>query len=224
MKHSLTISLLFFVLTSCSPKIDLNNLLEVGETYTVYVWVKLPDGESGNSQLTIKDTSENSYFSLNEPTNVNGQGWTLLSGDYTHNNSNDLFLYVKGPPIQDGVGVDYYIDDFSFVKAGSPEVDFSISEDIVDIGAYEFQHNTDTAAVKELKKDIIIIYPNPSSQIINVTASDKIIEINIYSLAGQLLIKKRDSKNINISLLNSGIYFAEIKTIRSTQVKKIIKN
>ena len=207
-----------------SPKIDLNNLLEVGETYTVYVWVKLPDGESGNSQLTIKDTSENSYFSLNEPTNVNGQGWTLLSGDYTHNNSNDLFLYVKGPPIQDGVGVDYYIDDFSFVKAGSPEVDFSISEDIVDIGAYEFQHNTDTAAVKELKKDIIIIYPNPSSQIINVTASDKIIEISIYSLAGQLLIKKRDSKDINISLLNSGIYFAEIKTIRSTQVKKIIKN
>lgn len=207
-----------------SPKIDLNNLLEVGETYTAYVWVKLPDGESGNSQLTIKDTSENSYFSLNEPTNVNGQGWTLLSGDYTHNNSNDLFLYVKGPSIQDGIGVDYYIDDFSFVKAGSPEVDFSISEDIVDIGAYEFQHNTDTAAVKELKKDITIIYPNPSSGIIHVTASDKILEINIYNLAGQLLIKKHDSKEINISLLSSGIYFAEIKTIRSIQVKKIIKN
>lgn len=207
-----------------SPKIVLNNLLEVGETYTVYVWVKLPDGESGNSQLIIKDTTENSYFSLNEPTKVNGQGWTLLTGDYTHNNSNDLFLYVKGPSIQDGIGIDYYIDDFSFVRAGSPEVDFSISEDIVDIGAYEFQHNTDTAALKELKKDTIIIYPNPSSGIIHVSASDKIIEINIYNLAGQLLIKKRDSKDINISLLSSGIYFAEIKTIRSIQAKKIIKN
>ena len=34
-----------------SPRIILNNLLEVGETYTFYVWVKLADGVSGLHSL-----------------------------------------------------------------------------------------------------------------------------------------------------------------------------
>ena len=50
-------------------------------------------------------------------------------------------MYVKGPPVQGGVGADYYIDDFSLVTQGSPAVDFENSGNIVDIGAYEFSFN-----------------------------------------------------------------------------------
>ena len=121
-----------------SPRIVLNNLLDQGETYTFYVWVKLAEGETGTSQLTIKDTDQNEYYNLTETIEVSDQEWTLLTADFTHNISNNFFLYVKGPPVQGGVGASYYIDDFSLVTEGSPAVDFENSGDIVDIGAYEF--------------------------------------------------------------------------------------
>ena len=124
-----------------SPRIVLNNLLDQGETYTFYVWVKLADGETGTSQLTIKDTDQNEYYNLTEAIEASDQEWTLLTADFTHNISNNFFLYVKGPPVQGGVGASYYIDDFSLVTEGSPAVDFENSGDIVDIGAYEFSTN-----------------------------------------------------------------------------------
>ena len=124
-----------------SPRIVLNNLLDQGETYTFYVWVKLADGETGTSQLTIKDTDQNEYYNLTETIEVTDQEWTLLTADFTHDISNNLFLYVKGPPVQGGIGADYYIDDFSLVNQGSPAVDFENFGDIVDIGAYEFSIN-----------------------------------------------------------------------------------
>jgi hypothetical protein len=124
-----------------SPRIVLNNLLDQGETYTFYIWVKLAEGETGTTQLTIKDTDENEYYNLTEPIEASDQEWTLLTADFTHDISNNLFLYVKGPPVQGGVGADYYIDDFSLVNQGSTAVDFENSGDIIDIGAYEFSIN-----------------------------------------------------------------------------------
>ena len=124
-----------------SPRIVLNNLLDQGEIYTFYIWVKLAEGETGTAQLTIKDTDENEYYNLTEPIEASDQEWTLLTADFTHDISNNLFLYVKGPPVQGGIGADYYIDDFSIVNQGSPAVDFENSGDIIDIGAYEFSIN-----------------------------------------------------------------------------------
>ena len=118
-------------------KISLDNLLELGESYTFYVWVKLAEGFTGTSQITIKNTSLNTYTSVTPNVVVSDQQWTLLSGDYTYSTPDNLFVYVKGPSMDDGGG-DYFIDDFSLVPQGSPEVDFSNVGDLVDIGAYEY--------------------------------------------------------------------------------------
>ena len=37
-----------------SPRLVLSGMMTVGETYTFNVWVKLAEGETGNSQITIK--------------------------------------------------------------------------------------------------------------------------------------------------------------------------
>ena len=97
-----------------SPKLVLDNLLTQGESYTFYVWVKLALGVSGNSQITIKNTSLNTYTNITPTTEVSDQEWTLLSGDYTYSDPDNMFVYVKGPSMDDGGG-NYYIDDFSLV-------------------------------------------------------------------------------------------------------------
>ena len=141
-----------------SPKLVLDNLLTVGETYTFYVWVKLAQGVSGTSQLTIKNTTLNTYTNLTSVTASSDQEWTLLTGDYTYGSADNLFVYVKGPTMDDGGG-DYFIDDFSLMPQGSPAVDFSNVDDIVDIGAYEFLGNSPSAIVLVIQIPILFCTP-----------------------------------------------------------------
>lgn len=125
-----------------SPRLVLSGMMTVGETYTFNVWVKLAEGESGNSQITIKNTDTNQYVNVTDQVQVSDQEWTLVSGDFTYEQENNMFVYVKGPSVVNGVGAEYYIDDFSLVLQGSPPVDFNSSGDIIDIGAYEYIDET----------------------------------------------------------------------------------
>lgn len=125
-----------------SPRLVLSGMMTVGETYTFNVWVKLAEGETGNSQITIKNTDTNQYVNVTDQVQVSDQEWTLVSGDFTYEQENNMFVYVKGPSVVNGVGAEYYIDDFSLVLQGSPPVDFNSSGDIIDIGAYEYIDET----------------------------------------------------------------------------------
>ena len=113
--------------------------LVVGQNYTIYLWVKNTQ-PNGTAQLTVRETIDDAvtYNNITNPIEINSNDWTLLSADYTHSQNDSSFLYVKGPPVINGTGVDYFMDNFSLVSLGSPEVDFSSVGDIVDIGAYEY--------------------------------------------------------------------------------------
>ena len=119
-----------------SSKFDLSNLV-VDKNYTIYLWVKNTQ-PTGTAQLTVRETvgANVSYNNITNPIEINNNEWTLLSADYTHTQNDDSFLYVKGPPVVDGAGVDYFIDNFSLVSQGSPVVDFSSVGNIVDNGSY----------------------------------------------------------------------------------------
>ena len=125
-----------------SPRLVLSGMMTVGETYTFNVWVKLAEGETGNSQITIKNTDTNDYINVTDQVQVSDQEWTLVSGDFTYEQENNMFVYVKGPSVVNGIGAEYYIDDFSLVVQGSPPVDFNSSGNIIDIGAYEYTEET----------------------------------------------------------------------------------
>ena len=125
-----------------SPRLVLSGMMTVGETYTFIVWVKLAEGETGNSQITIKNTDTNQYVNVTDQVQVSDQEWTMVSGDFTYEQENNMFVYVKGPSVVNGVGAEYYIDDFSLVVQGSPPVDFNSLGNIIDIGAYEYTDET----------------------------------------------------------------------------------
>ena len=62
----------------------------------------------------------------------------------------------------DDGGGDYFIDDFSLVPQGSPEVDFSNVGDLVDIGAYEYTVASLSTITEVTEIDKTFIYPNPA--------------------------------------------------------------
>ena len=217
-----------------SPKLVLDNLLDVGETYTFYVWVKLASGGSGNAQIIIKNTALNTYTSVTTSTAVNDQGWTLLSGDFTYLSNDPMFAYVKGPNVGDGVVSDFYIDDFTLVPQGSAEVDFSNINvnDIVDIGAYEFINTTAGVWDNDTQDGHVFLYPNPAKNQITIskyTANDQIQVMDLLGKYYQLPNQEHalnKTLTLDVSSLSTGIYLLKIRNqyTNSFQTLKFLKH
>ena len=212
-----------------SAKLVLDNLLTQGDSYTFYVWVKLALGVSGSSQITIKNTSLNTYTNITPTTEVSDQEWTLLSGDYTYSDPDNMFVYVKGPSMDEGGG-NYYIDDFSLVPQGSQQVDFSNAGDVVDIGAYEYNNNSMSIESNSGDFTSVSLYPNPAKSFINISQSDSNYHIEIIDPLGKryILPKRRvgQAYQIDISKLKNGLYL--IKLVDTTnfrfKVLRFLKN
>ena len=120
----------------CSPRLILDDLLTVGQSYTFSVWVKLSENVSGTSQIVIKSIVGGSpvYTNVSTAVTASNQDWVQLSGNYTHSTvdntaGTDIFVYIKGPSSPNS-GKEYYIDDFSIVTQGSAPVSF-ISDTLV---------------------------------------------------------------------------------------------
>ena len=217
-----------------SPRIYLNDLLTVGNTYTFYVSVKLPPGASGTADLTIRsdvagsDPVYTSFYS--SPVTVSDEDWTILKADYTHSSEPDNFwFYVKGPSVVDEVGSDFYIDDFSLVPQGSAPVDFMNSNDVVDIGAYEFGRALSTNKNSLDISDGVSVFPNPSKNKITVSGINSDSEILIFDVLGKNYKTnpnkelKSGSISLNISALKAGIYIIKIVNKDNSKSIKFIK-
>ena len=217
-----------------SPKLALDNLMEVGQTYTFYVWVKLASGGAGNAQITIKNTTLNTYTSVTTSTAVNDQDWTLLTGDFTYPSSDLMFAYVKGPNVGDGVVSDFYIDDFTLVPQGSAEVDFSNidNDDVVDIGAYEFVNTTAGVWDNDTLNGQIFVYPNPARNQITISKYTVNDQIEVMDLLGKYyqLSKQENALDktltLDVSSLSKGIYLVKIRNsyTNSFQTLKFLKH
>ena len=215
-----------------SAKFDLSSLV-VDENYTIYLWVKNTQ-PNGTAQLTVRETINGaaSFNNITSPIEISSNEWTLLSADYTHQNYSD-FLYVKGPPVVNGSGVDFFIDNFSLVSQGSPEVDFNTVDDIVDIGAYEYIEPS--LSIDEWSNEIkshhdITLFPNPVSNELHLINLDLQSKIKIVDISGRKYDVKaipnleQQSLKITLSHLKSGTYIVQVLSEKGmTKSFKIIK-
>ena len=215
-----------------SAKFDLSSL-DANQSYTIYLWVKNTQ-PNGTAQLTVRETINGApaYNNITSPIEISSNEWTLLSADYTHQNYSD-FLYVKGPPVVNGTGVDFYIDNFSLVSQGSPEVDFTSVDDIVDIGAYEYIEPS--LSIDEWGNDIkshhdITLFPNPVSNELYLINLDLQSKIKIVDISGRKYDVKtipnleQQSLKITLSHLQSGTYIVQVLSEKGmTKSFKIFK-
>ena len=217
-----------------SPRLFLDNLLVEGETYTFYVSVKLSAGVSGTANLTLRtnvdgsDPVYTSFYSNSIP--VSDEYWTVLSGDYTHSSEPDSFwIYVKGPSLEDGITGSFFIDDFSLVTQGSAPVDFSNSENIVDIGAYEYIDPSLTINSLSLNLQESFIYPNPAINKVTISGINSKTTILIVDLLGKkykltkIIQMELNSVSIDVSSLKSGLYFIKVESDNKSRTFKLLK-
>ncbi|MFT4611586.1 MAG: polyhydroxybutyrate depolymerase [Glaciecola sp.] len=75
-------------------------------------------------------------------------------------------------------------------------------------------------------ENTIRIFPNPTSNVINVETSNplELKEIIIYNTLGVNLNLKSNNGTIDLTILKSGVYLLSIKTSKGTITKKVVKN
>lgn len=84
----------------------------------------------------------------------------------------------------------------------------------------------DKLSVSEATKNEITVFPNPTSDFININTTEGIKSIKLYDVKGGLVISQPlSNKNprLDISTLPKGNYLLTIETNAGTETKKIIK-
>ena len=166
---------------------------------------------------------------MDSPVIVKDNEWTELSGNYTYTESDQIFVYIKGPTISSGGG-NFYIDDFSLVPQGVSPVNFDNISDLPDIGAYEYDGTLNLFEnFSSTKKDEMKLFPNPAKN--NITLSNMIenSKILIYDILGKDHLVKNlrentSTKTLDISHLKKGVYILKTVNNKQTKTKTFIKN
>jgi hypothetical protein len=73
-----------------------------------------------------------------------------------------------------------------------------------------FQVNTLTASLDKIFQPNINVYPNPTSQNLNVDSDQEIKSLKVYSLNGQIM-KEQKGDEIDFSLFKNGLYLLRIE-------------
>ncbi|MFK5982288.1 MAG: S8 family serine peptidase [Flavobacteriaceae bacterium] len=72
----------------------------------------------------------------------------------------------------------------------------------------------------------LVIFPNPTSTVLNIKASSPITKIEIVNMLGQILISEKATSisEINVMALSTGNYFIRVSSENNTEVLQFLKN
>lgn len=156
---------------------------------------------------------------------------TLFVDDTFYFYFNDINL----PPTLNPGGSDQAYITFRFkpvatIQAGD-RVQFQpqISLDGYLLSAFTSVEYVTKLGIDELISEIkeIILFPNPTTGVVTISATETINNIAIYALTGQLLKTKANLQQtevtLNIEDLAAGIYFASVKTESEEKVFRVMK-
>ncbi|MEI7486953.1 MAG: DUF5074 domain-containing protein [Chryseobacterium sp.] len=81
-----------------------------------------------------------------------------------------------------------------------------------------------TLATAEVKKLQSGIYPNPTTDVLNIKTQDKVMNAVIFDLSGKMINAEINNGQINVSTLTKGMYILKVVTDKAVYQQKFIKN
>lgn len=120
----------------------------------------------------------------------------------------------------------YAIVTSSAVKFDGDSADVYLST--TDLGVLKMKVNFETLGTPDFGTGInsILIYPNPTSEIVNIRANNNatIQAVEVYNNLGQQVLSSKNQSVLNVSNLSNGIYYIKAKdSNNNTSTQKLIK-
>ena len=209
----------------CNAIGDINNdgypdlVVTNGSFQTVDIWENMSSTTNHWLKVTLEGTTSNrdgigAYIELS----VNGeQQYKQVQcgeGYLTQNSSTEFF----------GVGQNTTID---YLKVTWPSGTVDILNNISADQVIHVIENSSSLSVNEFDQNDIRIYPNPVNDILNISSDRQLKEVKLFNVLQQEVLKIEPNQNgtLDISSLNSGIYFLHVYGDNDSKwIQKIIKN
>lgn len=187
----------------------------------------------GTTQGTIKvgeiDALSNEYY-----LNCNCYQDNII---FTRKFNSDKIYYVNQSTPDDTSFLNLSIlnsDQFNF---GEGALNFKPLNDKLYITGYKVFHGNELYSTdfnfllnenlinSEIKRNEILIYPNPAKNFVNILTNNEIIKnVEIFNIEGQSIKTYRETNIVDIRYLNKGIYLLKITTEKNNYLRKIIIN
>jgi hypothetical protein len=81
-----------------------------------------------------------------------------------------------------------------------------------------------TASIEDQYQTNISIYPNPTNNTLFISGNDTPIAVAIYNVLGKEVLSIKNTNNINVAALPSGVYMIRISDGVGQTNRKFIKN
>ena len=79
-------------------------------------------------------------------------------------------------------------------------------------------------ASEEMEEQVdLSVFPNPTTNIINITSDVKVNKVTIFNITGQVVGEYNSTTTIDINELATGIYFVNVATDNGSKNIKVIK-
>lgn len=174
----------------------------------------------------LQDYSNNSECSwLIQPDNGN-----IINLTFTEFNTEQDF---------DGVLIFDGIDESSeligiFTGSDIPEVISStggsmyvlfVSDESIRKEGWSANYDTNSLSIGQTNQlESIKVYPNPTSGIVYISPSEKVLTIQIYDLLGKVIMSEKGVNKLNIIDLSSGVYMIKLSDGDNETIHRIIKD
>ena len=225
-----------FIVIFCFTALGYSQIPEdfIGTWYLEYF--SSPQGEIYVNTL---DVSQGPSFTVTEDLQITGNSFCNdFSGEY---------IYVNGAPL----AIDDTFQPINIIRGtidcGSNEIYETqfyvpfVNEQIADIvvlqedflvlqyhnpASYQVYSDEPVLGIYENELSEIQIYPNPVKDLLKIDnkSTNQLISLKLHDALGRLVMNVNEvSDQIEVSHLNSGLLFLEIKTENSRITKKVIK-
>ncbi|MFN2430690.1 MAG: T9SS type A sorting domain-containing protein, partial [Cryomorphaceae bacterium] len=202
------------------------------------IWVVWTD-EDGNILQNKTYGNESSYslgYDLYGP--VNGGNWILTGtiADLLNDNSSgdtwiaeiDGFGEVIWSVASGGNGEDadsrVLPTENGYLISGSTDsedgdLEFQTNAGSRDLWVYNLEITVNT---RDLSDPSIVVFPNPTEQVLRVAGMDAVREIRLFEMGGKTVKTVANQNHMNISELSPGTYTAEFRNENTVVTRKIV--
>ena len=135
-------------------------------------------------------------------------------------------FYTYNPAVKNDDTWPFYLEQYLLLNiamggnGGAIDSNFSQSSMVID---YVRVYQNTTASTEDVFANKFSVYPNPSSDVLNIRTNEPIDKVELYNTIGQLIVAKKTT-NINISSINIGVYILKIYSGNRIVTKKVMIN
>jgi beta-glucanase (GH16 family) len=133
-------------------------------------------------------------------------------------------FYTYNPAVKNDDTWPFYLEQYLLLNiamggnGGAIDPNFSQSSMVID---YVRVYQNTTASTEDVFANKFSVYPNPSSDVLNIRTDEPIEKVELYNTIGQLIVAKKTT-NVNISSINIGVYILKIYSGNRIVTKKVM--